>query len=192
MREQALTQMKQSDFYQSLNSGNGIDNFLLSIKYYRAELSTLCDQLGLLTAIDSQDPDDISERIGLFHSHFVNFVKKFEIGRLKAAARGIEENHEIQGILEKIQDRLDAVSRRLELNYPTKFQSLQLSFEMMKSIELSQIDVCLWGLLTISKDIKERATQKFASEDSVVIAADRVDTVLNNEMDLAHARDIIE
>lgn len=47
--------MRQSDFYQSLNSGSGIDNFLLSLKYYRAELSTLCNQLGLIVNPNAAD-----------------------------------------------------------------------------------------------------------------------------------------
>ncbi len=192
MRELEIHQMKQSDFYQSLNSGNGIDNFLLSIKYYRAELSTLCDQLGAMMVSEPKNTDDLQAMMGNFKKYFEQFVYKFNISGLKTAAKGIEENHEIQNILEKVQERLQAVSHRNSLNSPTTFPSLQLAFAMMKSVELTQIDILLWGLMTISMNIKERLHRKNANGDNIVKVADRIDMVLHEEKDLSHARDIIE
>lgn len=58
----------------------------------------------------------------------------------------------------------------------------------MKSVELSQIDICLWGLLTISINLKEQANKRLNMSPS----ADRVTVVLEDEEDLAHARDVIK
>jgi hypothetical protein len=97
--------------------------------------------------------------------------------KLKSMAYAVEETEDLRSIIdvvEKIQDLLYTLKKRLNTIVPKSAIQLQGIFESMKVFELSQTDILLWGLLTISLNLKEQKIVRSNTSRN----SDRVNKVL--------------
>jgi hypothetical protein len=99
------------------------------------------------------------------------------MAKLKSMAYDIEKSQDLRNILDvvdKIQNLLYSLENKLNATSPESPIHLQSIFEGMKVLELSQVDILLWGLLTISLDLKEQEIVRSNTSRS----SDRVNKVL--------------
>jgi hypothetical protein len=99
------------------------------------------------------------------------------MNKLESMAYEVGETEDLRiivDVVKKIQNLLYSLQNRLNTTLPKSTIHLHGIFEGMQVFELSQTDVLLWGLLTISLNLKEQKIVRSNTSRN----SDRVNKVL--------------